>query len=196
MKTHVHPASDHRKGPDGLRGLLLAISTGAQTIGNHPAVYDRRGNLKPWTSWRDAINREVNWYLKCPVTNGYPHFVAMTFMRDDYQPRLDRPDFIPATQNGMGIISYLKYHAWTGRKNPKLIAIARAMGDYLVKEDLTPDEANIPASRARPAFASNFRSRRIAARRRTNPTKSSQTRAASPPTRWCCFTKRRRTNAT
>ena len=100
--------------------------------------------MQPWTSWRDALKREVNWYLKCPVTNGYPNFVAMTFMRDDYHPRLDRPDFIPATQNGMGIISYLKYHAWTGRKNPKLIAIARAMGDYLVKEDLTPDEGKYP----------------------------------------------------
>jgi hypothetical protein len=123
---------------------LLAIPSGAQTIGNHPAVFDRRGNLQPWTSWRDALKREVNWYMKCPVTNGYPNFVTMTFMRDDYHPRLDRPDFIPATQNGMGIISYLKYHAWTGRKNPKLIAIARAMGDYLVKEDLTPNEGKYP----------------------------------------------------
>lgn len=125
-------------------GSLLAISAGAQTLGNHPAVYDPRGNLMPWTSWHDALEREVNWYLKCPVTNGYPNFVVMTFMRDDYQPRLDRPDFIPATQNGMGIISYLKYHAWTGRTNPELITIAQAMGDYLVKEALTPDEGKYP----------------------------------------------------
>jgi hypothetical protein len=123
---------------------LLALTGGAQTIGNHAAVYDQRGTLQPWTSWRDALKREVNWYLKCPATNGYPNFVTMTFMRDDYHPRLDRPDFIPATQNGMGIISYLKYHAWTGRKNPQLIAIARAMGDYLVKESLTPDEGKYP----------------------------------------------------
>jgi hypothetical protein len=68
---------------------LLAITSGAQTIGNHAAVYDQRGNLQPCTSWRDALKREVNWYLKCPVTNGYPNFVAMTFMRDDYNPRLD-----------------------------------------------------------------------------------------------------------
>ena len=125
-------------------GSLLAISAGAQTLGNHSAVYDQRGNLMPWTSWHDALEREVNWYLKCPVTNGYPNFVVMTFMRDDYQPRLDRPDFIPATQNGMGIISYLKYHAWTGRTNPELITIAQAMGDYLVKEALTPDEGKYP----------------------------------------------------
>jgi hypothetical protein len=123
---------------------LLTVATGAQTIGNHAAVYDDRGVLRPWTSWRDALKREVNWYLKCPSTNGYPNFVTMTFMRDDYNPRLDRSDFIPATQNGMGIISHLKYHAWTGRKNPKLIAVARAMGDYLVKESLTPDEGKYP----------------------------------------------------
>jgi hypothetical protein len=120
------------------------MPAGAQTIGNHAAVYDARGVLQPWTAWREALEREVNWYLRCPATNGYPHFVVMTFMRDDYQPRRDRPDFIPATQNGMGIISYLKYHAWTGRKNPKFIEIARAMGDYLVKENLTPDEGKYP----------------------------------------------------
>ena len=123
---------------------LLAVSTGAQTIGNHAAVYDAHGILQPWTGWRDALKREVDWYLKCPTTNGYPNFVVMTFMRDDYQPRLDRPDFIPATQNGMGIISYLKYYTWTGRKNSNLVAVARAMGDYLVKESLTPDEGKYP----------------------------------------------------
>jgi hypothetical protein len=145
MKTHLCPA--HKSAGMVLAvcmASLLAISTRAQTIGNHPAVYDQRGNLRPWTTWRDALKREVNWYLKCPVTNGYPNFVTMTFMRDDYNPRLDRPDFIPATQNGMGIISYLKYYEWTGRKNPQLIAMARAMGDYLVKESLTPDEGKYP----------------------------------------------------
>ncbi len=80
----------------------------AETIGNHPAVYDSRGILQPWTSWRDALDREVNWYLKCPWTNGYPLFVAMTFMDGSYHPRRDRPDCIPAMQNGMGIISYLQ----------------------------------------------------------------------------------------
>lgn len=126
----------------------MALSAGgcaeAQTIGNHPATYDAHGILQPWTSWRDALEREVNWYLRCPLTNGYPNFAVMTFMRDDYQPRLDRPDFIPATQNGMGIISYLKYYGWTGSKNQQLITIARAMGDYLVNESLTPDEGKYP----------------------------------------------------
>jgi hypothetical protein len=28
--------------------MVLALSTGAQTIGNHPAVCDQRDVLKPW----------------------------------------------------------------------------------------------------------------------------------------------------
>ena len=123
---------------------LSAIPTSAQTIGNHPVVYDAHGILLPWTSWRDALEREVKWYLKCPLTNGYPNFVVMTFMDGSYNPRKDRTDFIPAMQNGMGILSYLKYHAWNGRKNPRVLAIARAMGDFLVKENLTPDEGKYP----------------------------------------------------
>ena len=74
-------------------------------IGNHYAVYDSKDILQPWTSWTDALRREVNWYLKCPVENDYPRFVYMTFMDGNYQPIDKRPSFIPATQDGMGIIS-------------------------------------------------------------------------------------------
>ena len=117
----------------------------AETIGNHPARLRLARHPAAWTSWRDALDREVNWYLKCPWTNGYPRFVVMTFMDGNYNPRRDRPDSIPAMQNGMGIISYLKYYAWSGRNNPKLLEIARSMGDFLVKENLTPDEGKYPA---------------------------------------------------
>lgn len=113
-------------------------------IGNHRAVYDPRGLLLPWTSWTDALNREMNWYLKCPIENGYPRFVYMTFMNGDYQPVASRRDFIPAMQNGMGIVSYLKYYAWSGRKDPRILEFARYMGDYLVKESLTPDTGKYP----------------------------------------------------
>ena len=51
---------------------------------------------------------------------------------------------IPATQNGMGIISYLKYYAYQGRKDARLLQMARYMGDYLVKEALTPDTGKWP----------------------------------------------------
>ena len=111
----------------GLGPLFLAQTCATQTVGNHLTVYDSRGILQPWTSWRDALGREVNWYLKCPWTNGYPRFVVMTFMDGNYNPNQNRPDCIPAMQNGMGIISYLQYHAWSGRKNPKLLEIARSM---------------------------------------------------------------------
>lgn len=113
-------------------------------IGNHRAVYDAKGILLPWTSWTDALDREISWYLKCPVENGYPRFVYTTFMDGDYKPIARRTDFIPSMQNGMGIISYLKYYAWSGKKNPKILEFARYMGDYLVKESLTPDSGKYP----------------------------------------------------
>ena len=124
--------------------LCVAAVAPSQTIGNHSAVYDEHGVLLPWTSWRNAIDREVNWYLKCPLEQGYPRFVLMTFMQGDYNPNPKRPDFIPAMQNGMGIISYLKYYAYTGKTNPAVLQIARYMGDYLAKENLTPDTGKYP----------------------------------------------------
>jgi len=124
--------------------LLLLLPAAAQTIGNHRALYDGRGVLQPWTSWSDALAREVNWYLKCPWTNGYPRFVVMTFMDGSDNPRQDRPDCIPAMQNGMRIISYLEYDTWSGRQNHGLLDVARSMGEFLVKENLTPDEGKCP----------------------------------------------------
>jgi hypothetical protein len=125
-----------------LLGLVSALP--AQNIGNHPAAYDQQGVLLPWTPWRDAIQREVNWYLNCPVENGYPRFVYTTFMDGNYQPMAKNASFIPAMQDGMGIISYLKYHAYQGKKDPRVLRIARYMGDYLVKEANTPDEGKYP----------------------------------------------------
>jgi hypothetical protein len=52
----------------------------------------------------------------------------MTFMDDHYQPEPGRPSFVPSMQNGMGIISYLKYYQFTGKKNPHVLAFARYMG--------------------------------------------------------------------
>jgi len=114
------------------------------TIGNHKAVYDNKGMLLPWTSLRNAVDLEMQWYLNCPETHGYPNFMWMTFMDGNYQPDIKRNDFIPATQNGMGIISYLKYYAWSKRKNKKVLEWAKYMGNYLVKESNTPDEGKYP----------------------------------------------------
>ena len=113
-------------------------------IGNHKAVYDKNGMLQPWTSLRSAADLEMQWYLHCPVTHGYPNFVWMTFMDGNYQPDIKRNDFIPATQNGMGIMSYLKYYIYDKRRNKKVLEWAKYMGDYLVQESNTPDEGKYP----------------------------------------------------
>src|ERR1039458_4298207 len=97
-------------------------------IAGHVARYDVHGQLLPWTSWSDAIDREMEWYLRCPWENGYPRFVQITFMGGDYQP--SRRDTIPAMQNGMGIISYLKYYHWKNDSDPRVLKTARAMGDF------------------------------------------------------------------
>ncbi len=113
-------------------------------LGSHEAKYGADGSLLPWTSWKDTVDREMNWYLHAPIEHGYPSFVSMTFMDDRYQPEGDRTSFIPSMQNGMGIISYLKYYQFTGEKNPQVLAFARYMGDYLVKESLTPNTGKYP----------------------------------------------------
>jgi hypothetical protein len=44
----------------------------------------------------------------------------------------------------MGIISHLKYYRAHGKQKASALAFARSMGDYLVKESLTPDEGKYP----------------------------------------------------
>jgi len=115
-------------------------------IGWHEAVYDdnkKEPKLVPWTTWDNALEREMNWYLNAPVNeHGYPSYVYITFMDENYQSY--RNDFIPATQNGMGIISYLKYWDYKGRTNSKVLEVAKKMGDYLVKEANTANEGVYP----------------------------------------------------
>ena len=110
----------------------------------HQRVYGPHGILLPWTTWEDVIDREMNWYLKCPFENGYPQFVQATFLDGNHQRMSNDHSFIPSMQNGMGIISYLKYYAHKGRSNGKVLEFARHMGDYLVQESLTPDSGKYP----------------------------------------------------
>jgi hypothetical protein len=112
-------------------------------IDGHVARYDKYGHLLPWTPIGNAIAREMEWYRKCPFKNGYPRFVSATFMNGAYQAT-SRTDMIPAMQDGMGIISYLKYYHWTKESDPTALQIARAMGNFLVKETLTPDTGRYP----------------------------------------------------
>lgn len=123
---------------------LLALPSFPQQLGSHRAVYDAHGILQPWTGWGDSIDREMEWYHKCPVEHGYPSYIWMTFMDGDYHPIERRRDTIPSMQNGMGIISYLKYYHYKHDRPAWVLGHARAMGDYLVKEAVTPDEGKYP----------------------------------------------------
>ena len=114
-------------------------------IAGHEAAFDAGGRLLPWASWNRTLDLELAYYQTCPVERGYPRFVFATFLDAAWNPDPNRTDSIPATQNGMGILSYLKFRALRGGREPRLLATARAMGNYLVKETLTPDEGRYPA---------------------------------------------------
>jgi hypothetical protein len=136
--------------------LLLIFFTGAfvavlhtqsakpVVIAGHDAKFDAAGHLLPWIAWNVALDREMHFYESAPASHSYPIFVTTTFLDGDWRPWPGRDDTIPATQNGMGIISYLKFYELRGKRNPKTLQLARAMGDYLVAEDLTPDAGKYP----------------------------------------------------
>jgi hypothetical protein len=113
-------------------------------IAGHTAIFDSHGRLVPWAPWRSALDREMSFYQQCPVDQGYPRFVLATFLDGDWTPIPDRTDTIPATQNGMGIISYLKFFELDGRRDQRFLHTARAMGDYLTKESLTAGSGQYP----------------------------------------------------
>ena len=114
-------------------------------IAGHAVQFSAAHRLIPWTSWADALNREMEFYQTCPLEpQGYPRFVYATFLDGDWTPAADRTDAIPATQNGMGILSYLKFHELTAMRDPRYLNTARLMGDYLVTETLTPTSGKYP----------------------------------------------------
>lgn len=131
--------------------LLLAIALLEQChqkgsglkIGFHKAVYDRQGKLLPWTSWEGAMEKEMNWYYSAPKgRSGYPVYFYTTFLDPEYQPY--KTDIIPCTQLGMGIISYLKYWEYTGKKDSLALKYATWMGDFLAREASTADKGAYP----------------------------------------------------
>lgn len=87
----------------------------------------------------------MNFYQQCPSDHGYPYFVLATFVDGSWTPDPNRTDAIPATQNGMGIISYVKYFELRGSTDLRFMKTACAMGDYLVGETLTPASGRYPA---------------------------------------------------
>jgi hypothetical protein len=116
-----------------------------EIIAGHIAQYDELGRLLPWTSWATALGREMDFYQKCPLDHGYPRFACETFLDAGWTPSTQRTDIIPSTQNGMGIISYLKFHAWRGGQESRWLTTARLMGDYLLREVLTPNTGKYPS---------------------------------------------------
>lgn len=117
----------------------------ATSIAGHVLRFDESGRLLPWTSWSAALDREMNFYQQCPYDHGYPRFVCETFLDASWTPNVERTDIIPATQNGMAIVSYLKFYGMRGEREPAWLATARCMGDYLLKEVRTPDSGHYPA---------------------------------------------------
>jgi hypothetical protein len=111
----------------------------------HPATFDARGRLLPWTSWNKALELEMRFYRGCPRDRGYPRFGYVTFLDRNWVPDPNRTDTIPATQIGMGILSYLKYAAWYPTAAAASLSTARALGDYLTNESLTPNAGKYPA---------------------------------------------------
>jgi hypothetical protein len=122
---------------------LAPTSTGQSAkpvmIAGHEAKFDSEHHLLPWISWNIALDRAMRFYEEAPVERGYPRFATTTFLDGNWEPLTDRNDTIPAMQDGMGIISYLKFYELKVKRNPKTLARARAMGDYLIAEDLTPE---------------------------------------------------------
>jgi hypothetical protein len=114
-------------------------------IAGHALRFDAQGQLLPWTSWSEALNLEMSFYQQCPLDHGYPRFACETFLDADWIPSSQRTDIIPSTQNGMGILSYLKFYALQGQRDSAFLNTARSMGDYLIKEALTPEVGKYPS---------------------------------------------------
>ena len=115
------------------------------SLGGHVAQFDNAGRLRPWVAWNVALDREMRFYATCPIERGYPRFATETFLRADWTPDPARRDTIPATQDGMGIISYLKFRALYGDPGGQYLETARALGNFLMREALTPDTGRYPA---------------------------------------------------
>lgn len=115
----------------------------SRTIASHDAQFDASGRLLPWISWNLALDREMKFYESAPADHGYPIFVTTTFLDGEWKPT-ERTDTIPATQDGMGILSYLEFYELRGQRDAKTLAIAQSMGNYLINEANTPNAGKYP----------------------------------------------------
>jgi hypothetical protein len=118
------------------------------TLAGHAPRYDALAQLLPWTTWNAALDLEMNFYRQCPLEHGYPRFVTALLLDAEWTPSADRFDTIPATQNGMGILSYLKYTS-CARGTDTLVPAHRACDGRLLDQGvLTPNGGRYPGIHA------------------------------------------------
>lgn len=120
----------------------MLLFAAAAIIAGHTATYDSHGLLEPWAPLGEVLERQMNWYLESPLDHGYPGFATLTFQDANRQP--SRPDSIPAMQNAMGILSYVKYYRYKGRTNARVLEFASGQADYLIDQALTLDSGKWP----------------------------------------------------
>jgi len=132
----------------GLAFLWASLLGGQESrpvlIGNHPAVFSSEGILKPWTTWDDALHREMAWYRNCPKDGKFARCVSVTFMDGKYERVARRKDSIPAMQCATGILSYLGYDQYINGSEPWVIDRAREFADYIIEDASTPDGIQWP----------------------------------------------------
>lgn len=144
MSLVAVPAAAEQVPAAGAATVTAPATSIAGSLAGHAARYDANGRLLPWTSWSRALDLEMQYYQRCPAEHGYPRFVSATFLDASCAPIADRTDTIPATLDGMGILSYLKFYELRDRRDAAYLNTARAMGDYLVREAVTPDSGRYP----------------------------------------------------
>jgi hypothetical protein len=94
----------------------------------------------------------MSWYATtCTTISGYPIFATAVHLDDTCEPTAT--DAIPAMQDGVGMLSYLKYYVQGGRQDASLLAVAQSLGDYLTLEAMSPPSPSPPMTAfAYPSF--------------------------------------------
>ena len=128
----------------GKVGVCGANPPATVVLGNQPALVEGRGHIVTWTSWRKALALQMAWYANtCPDVGGYPLLASATHWGGDCKPD-PTTEVIAALQCGTGILSNLAYDAFAEHDNPLWLQHARRLGDYLLKEAVTPSDGLWP----------------------------------------------------
>jgi hypothetical protein len=127
--------------------FLLSQNTSPVVIATHEARFDALGRLLTWTSSSTALGREMHFYQQCWEEHCDQRFVSVTFLDGQWKPLSDRTDTIPATQDGMGIVSYFKFYELRGKRRGACLKTARTFGDDLVQGASTAAAGSVQESR-------------------------------------------------